>query len=120
MKEIIFRGKQRNGNWTQGYLARENAIYDGSATHKVDKDTVGMFTGFTDVNGQKIFERDILEDTVTSIRYLAKWFDEFAGFYIANEGGKAEEGLNTDFLLPYLKIVGNIHDDPEELCTKWF
>lgn len=119
MNEIIFRGRIKKRKWVKGYLSDKSTINDGSKIFEVDEDTIGLCTGLQDMNGQKIFEGDILEDTETTIRYLVKWFDEYAGFYIANEEGRIEDGLNTDSLLPYLKVIGNIYDEPDELSTKW-
>lgn len=72
----------------------------------VDPETVGQFTGMTDMKGQKIFEGDIIE------------WDEIEW------GGKYKEQVKWDYSLlsmrkndwpEWCEVIGNIHDNPELL-----
>lgn len=131
MREIIFRGKRTdNGEWVEGYMTRRpsaiqyGAHYspwfidvppqdpdDSGGFYNVERETIGQFTGLTDINGQRIFEGDIvayrgdeygvIEYDVESARFCVTfdtWITDFDHLY-----GKE------------LEVIGNIHDNPELL-----
>lgn len=72
MREILFRGKRRDGKWLYG-LYSDDYVYDtdfpcimplrsepDDFDWAIDRSTVGQYTGLTDKNGNKIFEGDIV------------------------------------------------------------
>ena len=138
MREILFRGKTKCGMWVYGslilagsfccileseenvhpmdypYLDDELGTIDGHAA-PVIPETVGQFTGLTDKNGKKIFEGDVVQ--------CDKW--EFSknlmcGYVCFNNGcfdiqdikSQNRPAIDTCF---NIKVVGNIHDNPELL-----
>lgn len=138
MREILFRGK-RNDSWCVGGL-----LYDEEnnkafiAEHFEDKaaylrevipETVGQYTGLTDKTGKKIFEGDVfrLEDEMLGIiifkdgcfrlqvyglcgTFTESGYDECGGGW-----GLIECEPIDWYNLHDMKIIGNIHDNPELL-----
>lgn len=135
MREILFRGKSaKDGKWFTGQLLsfkspvsekELNIIVEGcewddfnewcniGRRAKVVPETVGQYTGFTDKNGKKIFEGDIIRKTnggrnpkifIANIRTDFRVNEEV--YY-----GPCERFIES---CEY-EIIGNIHDNPELL-----
>jgi uncharacterized phage protein (TIGR01671 family) len=142
-REILFRAKRvDSGEWVFGYLVKDPKenyrIYyqpfsgaSSNTYHIVLPETVCQFTGLTDKNGVKIFEGDIIKYTEHS-NYLLKSFiadvsykDYLASFSYLKHGlddNGFEQPLIHFFnevdefeedMLPYIEVIGNIHDNPE-------
>ena len=126
MREVLFRGKQiDNGEWAYGYYEFYNGgKYINVQTDRVNSggypvrefievipETVGQYTGLTDKNGKKIFEGDICQHrsyysdniVISAVTYTDGQFlamaDENSGFNLSDK----------------LEIIGNIHDNLEQL-----
>ena len=132
MREILFRGKNNDGDWVYGYINQHRGdsildckceqingddfyIYDYAAKidtgiygllYKIIPETVGQYTGLTDKNGVKIFEGDIVKhySSVYEISYITK-YTRFAG----KDGSCIFAGIP----LENTEVIGNIHDNPE-------
>ena len=115
MREILFRAKLKStGRWVQGDLVRlrdgPKAIPHIYGHGEVVSETVGQYTGLTDIVGCRIFEGDIVE-------YMSEYGQ------IAYQDGEAMFGIVfdtwcTDFDHVYrssVEVIGNIHDNPELL-----
>lgn len=146
MREILFRGKDTDGVWHEGFYCIFNEkihrIYTGYAEvdcgeyysdfyfYTVIPETVGQYTGLTDKNGTRIFEGDVLELVVGaggSHEYKTR------GVIIADEWNCSccygVYGFSTDPINGYTTfdlreydrsaVIGNIHDNPELLGSEY-
>lgn len=123
MHEVLFRGKRiSNSKWVEGFMYSQHfplefrddfyiRCYD--TDYLVLPETVGQYTGLTDKNGVRIFEGDIIQSLESSVTGLVQWFPEHSAFMVwcksANEVGFLYECVNI------IKVIGNIHDNPEIL-----
>lgn len=130
MREILFRGKHtRTGEWVEGLLwknkYRSDKFFiscfpdkdDNEEAFIVFPETVGQYTGLTDKNGKKIFEGDIVKyDDLTGI------INYFFGCYCVktnkpdwrNRNNPAIDIVFNEYPNE-IKVIGNIHDNPELL-----
>lgn len=152
-REIKFRAKivmdveplaMKRGHWVEGYYYED--LQGGEwcswiqgcndITHyKVDKNTLGQFTGLLDKNGKEIYEGDILRndeypyncDGVDNYFVEIVWVDNVCGFYrITHKNpnstvrgishGNWSELDEED--IKSFEVIGNIHDNPELLKTE--
>lgn len=130
MREILFRGKQidtgalvegafcmKDCDDPFGELVDRPSIIKYEEPHsgywfRVDPETVGQFTGLTDKNGKKIFEGDIVEvnhEAYPGVR--GEVFFKNGSFMLKN----VSDVLSLYGFLPWCKVIGNIHDNPELL-----
>lgn len=87
-------------------------IEDGS-WEEVEEETIGQYIGLLDKNGKEIYEGDILE--IAEMYAKVVWNKEKASFeYEYIHPMHLTNGF-YEFNMPYLSIVGNIHDNPELL-----
>lgn len=113
MREILFRGKASGfGVWIYGMpkivYDKKDGIVDFIETESesgeyIDIDTLGQYTGLKDINGNKIFEGDIVNVGAYKNQVVC-WDQEVCGF-------NAGECTMRDYL--EFEIIGNIHDNPE-------
>ena len=128
-REIIFRGKRTDtGEWIEGYfgqsvdsfIIQDHGLVAGHfKVFKVVPETVGQFTGLTDIHGVKIFEGDIIKqyektqfgDPVSDFG-LVKWDNkECMLFRTSTRIGKDRLVTSRDIY----EVVGNIYDNPDLL-----
>ena len=116
MREILFRGKQRdNGEWFYGDLIHLNhcvSIRSKDCARSVVPETVGQYTGLTDKNGVRIFEGDLIRSTETGETAIVQWFSEHSAFMIWCKTSN-QVGFLYECEKSIIEVIGNIHDNPE-------
>ena len=75
-------------------------------------DTIGQFTGFKDIDGKEIYEGDIIQrEEKPKQTYKIEMIDGvWCGVF-----GYDYQSLNWLLLYYSIKVIGNIHDNPELL-----
>ena len=123
MREILFRGKRLdNGEWIQGDLVQflphgivrivtQEPPYKDA---EVDSDTVGQSTGMTDMNGNEIFEGDIVKTSHGGSTYYAKIEWDDGSFWVTNHDIQMPSYI-SEVSKTYLEVIGNIYDNPNLL-----
>lgn len=127
MREILFRGRAINaGKWLVGDLFQYAAtaqiwttdpIDGGKWNYLVNPSTVGQYTGLQDMNGKRIFEGDVVHVHDTLVR-CDKPYHEFEGYVEYRDGSFViccEDSTHYRWLDYEVKVIGNIHDNPELL-----
>jgi hypothetical protein len=130
MRKILFRGKRKdNGEWIEGSLLLfwDSTYIVPTSTNTINRievvpETVGQFTGFTDMNGKKIFEGDVVRSCFgqpySNGTYIVKFVNDRGGWYPFANGdgcGCCEEDTyppTDDGTLDYFVVIDNIHDNP--------
>lgn len=119
-REILFRGKRiDNGEWVEGgFIPSLNGkrFYVGNMFECVEiiPETRCEYTGLTDKNGTKIFERDIVKVSNMGSTYYARIEWDNSSFWVVNHDIQIPNYLG-EISKTYLEVVGNIHDNPELL-----
>lgn len=112
MREIEFRGYRADGNgWVYGDLIQDYPHHTtglsiqqhGVIIHEVDKESVGQYTGVTDIIGVKIFEGDLVK---------SEW--GFSGEVIFDEGAfsvMTDHGYKQLLFNNVLEVIGNKYNN---------
>ena len=130
MREVLFRGKTKEGEWIYwnefGATADENGspkpycidmirvIFVDTAKRYISPETVGQYTGLTDKNGTKIFEGDYLRGLFlfgmeVNSRVVFK-DGSFGCLWL--RGGVEEFSPFTSICNVTFEIIGNRYDLP--------
>ena len=133
MREIKFRGKDKQGRWWKGDLRHTMMIlgkphcrivnvdkddYDRLQeiwSYRIQEDTIGQFTGIKDGNGTEIFEGDIIEVTLRHNNTIVSTYNAIVDQKEGGFGFKNKQGFCPFYgqIHENYKVIGNIHDNPE-------
>ena len=115
MRIFKFRGQGLEYvQWLYGGIAhdREAIINEDYLAIPVDRNTVGQFTGFMDIDGNEIYEDDFIQNTEhPEIIGIVEWSGD--GFVVTYVNDETDDSLVWALDNAPFKIIGNIHDNPE-------
>lgn len=129
MREIKFRGRNHYGLWMYGYLmptpkptihldnkysicvSTSGLMSVDRVNYEVETHTIGQFTGLFDKNGKEIYEGDIITfdnhlQGVSQVEY------DYAGLDVVSNNYRT---TLRPMLNNHIRVIGNIHDNPELL-----
>lgn len=120
MREILFRGKRRNGanQWIFGdleHFGNHLLIYTRSGEHGfIRPDTLGQWTGLFDKNGETIFEGDVVL-TKYGRACIVEWFEPKLCFDLQPlDNPETLKNRAPDlwdiWYAENLEVIGNVYD----------
>ena len=134
-REIKFRGKSEHGVFVYGDLIQyengDTSIFEKKLSRfgreaieiykrtKVDKETIGQFTGFPDKNKKEIYENDIVKAPLLDPIFGDIIKDAFDNAYIEFNNGAfvvnyyGSHRIYLQDLYDKIEIIGNIYDNKE-------
>ena len=150
MREIKFRGLTKTiaGNrWIYGYYYKVKSFFDNEEAHfietiksnhltefRVDKNTIGQYTGLHDKNGKEIYEGDIVTGTKYPFIDIGKqnyigivvFYEDVAQFgyeykCVNKDKRGISNGINNEFnanenlICEDLEVIGNIYENSDLL-----
>lgn len=125
MREIKFRAKDKKGSWHYGMLTYANfnqGVEEAIAVktelgsiliEKIDKNTIGQFTGLYDKNSKEIYEGDIVRYTKGQRSYKSTYCTHNAVVksYVHMGISVFEPFTSADMI--ECNVIGDIYDNPE-------
>lgn len=131
MREIKFRGFNNfNNGWIYGslveiyedcHILKEGKTFFDRHT-KVDKESIGQYTGLKDKDGKEIYEGDILKykrNDISEENFKLYWNEEESAFYLQNILYPNDDDIAVKYYrIENFEIIGNIFENKELLETE--
>ena len=124
MREIKFRalddkGKFQIGTYYHGVLYPTSFRGHYVNDTQIDEKTLGQYTGLKDNKGRgtEIYEGDVFD--FSGVKYFVKWSEDGCNFVLTTGRGYDTRNcfdLTCDSIF-FNEVIGNIHENPELLCT---
>lgn len=126
MRTIKFRAfKISTKEFVYGLLSTYKHGYFNIEGFAVEKETIGQFTGLLDIEGNEIYEGDIIElgkedskyYNIPNVPYIVIYSNKFAGFFLRRLNIDKEEryyirDISVNIVKKYkLKVIGNIYEN---------
>lgn len=113
---IKFRGKNENGDWVFGGVTADKYVILDEYTKcfvPVKRNTVGQFANFTDIDGNEVYEGDILllaDSDSNQRKGIVKFI--YDCWYVHDVFSDKHKLFALFFVRTTMsaKIIGNIHD----------
>lgn len=121
IENIKFKAKRLdNGEWFEGDLVRSitpiricsphSEFPDIPIVHKVDTDTICMFTGLKDCKGNEIWEGDMIKSPYLGNVAIVEWDDSLCGFKCVDERRYINYSLRALVESSGWSLIGNKFD----------
>lgn len=114
MRKVKFRGRDFAGLWHIGDLIHNDddlLIRNGCLSTFIENETAGQFTGLMDKNGKEIYEGDIITFD-NHLQGISQVVYDYAGFDVDSKNYRT---ALRPMMNNHIRVIGNIHDNPELL-----
>ena len=136
-REVLFKAKRiHDGKWVKGYpvpvrvntykkgyelIEKDGINYDeldyyspSYFSHEIDPTTISQFTGLKDMNGNKIFENDIVYIPAEDGYFHLHWEKDIARFIMENYSDRFSVDFDN-YWSHEVEVYGNIFDNRDLL-----
>ncbi len=113
-----FRAKSAaDDRWMYGDLIRGTHISHPMGATTIKPETVGMYAGFIDKHGARVFEHDICRYTAIRTTVVGTVVWERGCFWLCADDERKEPFYKVATIGEF-EVIGNIHDNPELISGK--